>query len=51
MGTDSKLSVRQRKKADKSNDSGEEVAKKETPSNGEENSKQRKQCVFFSIHS
>lgn len=47
MGTENKSNARQRKKVEKSNDSGEEVVKKDLVSNGEEVSKQRKQCVYF----
>lgn len=47
MVTENKSNARQRKKNEKSNESGEEVVKKDPVSNGEEVSKQRKQCVYI----
>lgn len=43
MGTENKTSARQRKKAEKLADIEQDVVKKETASNGDDNGKQRKQ--------
>lgn len=43
MGTENKANVRQRKKSEKSNDVEQELVKKDPASNGDDNSKQKKQ--------